>query len=133
MENTRRPQLRRKIIMGGKLYWLRSNMCIFIHYSLYFPSLGNHVRLKHTLNMFLYVFWSKGSERPQLRRKTITGEQLFWLMSNMWIFSQLFIVISIFRTPCMAKAHFAYCYLCIWIKRLPKCPSSEGKVLGENN
>ena len=47
----------------------------------------------------------------------------------MCIFSQLFIVFFISRTPCMTKTHFEYGYLCIWIKRLQKVPSSEGKLL----
>ena len=50
----------------------------------------------------------------------------------MCIFSQLFIVFSIFRTPCMAKTHFEYVYLCIWIKH-PKGPLLEGKQLQETN
>ena len=33
----------------------------------------------------------------------------------------------------MAKTHFEYGYLCVWIKRVPKGPSSEAELLQEIN
>ena len=45
----------------------------------------------------------KAPKRPPPRRKTITGDQLYWLRSNMYIFSQFYIAFSIFRTPFTSK------------------------------
>ena len=45
----------------------------------------------------------KAPKRPTPRRKTITGEQLYQLRSNMCIFSQLFIVFPFFGHPVWLK------------------------------
>ena len=44
-----------------------------------------------------------------------------------------FIVFPFLSTPCMAKTHFEYRYLCIWIERVPKGPSWEAELLQEIN
>ena len=102
-KNPKRLQLRRKTITGEQLYWLRSNMCNFSQLFIVFPFFGHPVWLKtHRISLSLYSD-QKAPKRLQLRRKTNTGEQLYWLRSNMCIFSQLFIVFPFFGHPVWLK------------------------------
>ena len=59
----KRPPPRRNKITGKQLYQLRSNMCIFIQLFIVFQFFGHPVWLKYTLNMFIYVFEWKGTQK----------------------------------------------------------------------
>ena len=95
----KRPRLRRETIKGQQLYCLRWNMCIFSHLFIAISNFRTPCMAKTYIVVVIYVLGSKYKKRPQLRRKTITGEQLYWLRSIMCTYSQLFIVFLFLGHP----------------------------------
>ena len=87
-------------------------MCNYSQLFILFLFLGHPVLLQHTLNMFTYMSGLKGSKKDKAQKENIYRRATFLLRSNMCIFSQLFIVFSIFRTPCVVKYDFKpYIYI----------------------
>ena len=107
-------------------------MCIFSQLFIVFPFLGHPVWLKHPLNKFIYVFGSKGSQKAPSQKENNYRRPTLLIEVKYVHFQPIMHCISIFGTPCMAKTPFEYVYLCIWIKRLPKGSSLEGKQLQES-
>ena len=84
-----------------------------------FNFLGYPLWWKHTLNQYIYVIGTKGSQKAQPHK-----EKLFWDRSyNRWSHKSPFL--AYIMVPCMVKIDLELVYLCNWDRRLQKDSTSQ--------
>ena len=86
-------------VSENAIKWAK-NWCIWLQ-SVHF--LGHPVWWKFTLNKYIFVFGTKGSQKAQPHKLFWESSYSDW--SHIFQFSVYFMALSIFRTPCMVKIH----------------------------